>query len=84
MKFYNLDDKTFETDFSENGRECVIRFGSLPHFITCNRDKGIKVRPGVFWDLNITFTLRLTTFSEKKTVNSNVLSLKVKCNVLTS
>ena len=39
MKFYNLGDKTFETDFSQNGRECVIRLVSLPHSVTCNRDK---------------------------------------------
>ena len=31
MKFYNLGDKTFETDFGQNGRECVIRLVSLPH-----------------------------------------------------
>ena len=44
MEFYNLGDKTFETDFSQNGRECVIRLVSLPHSITCNRDKSIMLQ----------------------------------------
>ena len=39
---------------SQNERECVIRFVSLPHSVTCSRDKGIKARPDVFWNLNIT------------------------------
>ena len=44
MKFYNLGHKTFETDFSQNGRECVIRFVSLPHSVTCNRDKSTMLQ----------------------------------------
>ena len=44
--------------------------------IQVNCCKGIKGRPGVFWDLNIiTFKYFLCL---KKTVNSNVLSLKLK------
>ena len=39
MKFYDLSDKKFETDFSQNGRECVIRLVSLPHSVACNRDR---------------------------------------------
>ena len=37
--------------------------------------KGIKARPAIFWDLNITFKYFLCF---KKTVNSNVLSLNLK------
>ena len=57
----------------------MIRFVSLPHSVTCNRDKSIMLqrnkRPGVFWDLNITFKYFLC---QKKTVNSNVLPLNLK------
>ena len=44
MKLYNSGDKTFETDFSQNGRECVIRLVSLPHSVTFNRDKSIMLQ----------------------------------------
>ena len=57
-----------------------MRFVSLPHSVTCNRDKSImlqrnKVKPDVFWDLNIRFKYLLCL---EKTVNSNVLSLNLK------
>ena len=59
----------------------MIRFVSLPHSVTCNRDKsvshkGIKVRPDVFWDLNITF--KYFVCLRKRSVDSNVLSLNLK------
>ena len=59
----------------------MIRFASLPHSVTCKETsqlccKGIKARPGVFWDLNITFKYFLCL--KKKSVNSNVLSLSLK------
>ena len=59
----------------------MIRFVSLPHSVTCNRDKSIilqrnKTRPDVFWDLKITFLI-LRLF-EQKSVGSNVLSLNLK------
>ena len=28
----------------QDGRECVIRFVSLPHSVTCNRDKSIMLQ----------------------------------------
>ena len=59
----------------------MIRFVSLPHSVTCNRDKSImlpknKSEPDVFWDLNITF--RYFFCLKKKSVNSNVLSFNLK------
>ena len=44
MKFYDLSDKQFETHFSQNGSECVIRLVSLPHSVACNRDKSIMLQ----------------------------------------
>ena len=46
--------------FSQNGRECVIKFVSLLHSVTSTETsqlccKGIKARTDVFWELNITF-----------------------------
>ena len=41
-----------------------------------NSCKGIKARPDVFWDLNITFKYFLCL--KNKTVNRNVLSLNLK------
>ena len=68
----------FLTDFSQNGRECVIRFVSLPHSVTCNTDKSIMLQrnKSEAWCLHITFTYFLCL--KKKTVNSNVLSLNLK------
>ena len=44
MKFYNLGDKTFEADFSHNGRECVIRFVDLPHSVMCTGYKSVMLQ----------------------------------------
>ena len=73
-------------NFSESSKlvrmeECVIRFVSLPHSVTCNRYKSIMLQRNksgayVFWDLNITFKYFFCL--KKKTVNSNVLSLNLK------
>ena len=60
LYFYNLADKTFETDFNQNGRECLIRFViyHIPSRATqtsqlCGQET--RARPDLFWDLNNTF-----------------------------
>ena len=62
--------------------ENVRQGSSVYHILLCATEtsqlccKGIKARPDVFWDLNI--TLKILPLIEKKSVNHNVLSLNLK------
>ena len=57
----------------------MIRFVSVPHSVTCNRDKSImlqrnKARPDVFRGLNV----EILPLIDKKTVISNITFFKLE------
>ena len=43
VKVNNISEVFFLAETSQNERECVIRFVSLPHSVTCNKDKSIML-----------------------------------------
>ena len=59
----------------------MIRFVSLPRFVTCNRDKSIRLQrdKNEAWCLlGLEHYVQILPLFEKKTVNSSVFSLNVK------
>ena len=60
----------------------MIRFISLPHSITCNRDKSIMLQRNkseAWCLLGLVQYVEIRLLIEKKTVNGNVISLNLKC-----
>ena len=62
----------------------MVRFISLPHSVTCNRDKSVMLQrnKSEAWCLlgleHYVFTFKYFHCLKKKTVNKNVLSLNLK------
>ena len=80
VKVNNSSEFFWLVEASQNGRECVVRFVSLPHSVTCNRDKPIMLQRNKSEAWCLLGRERWNTSSDwkKKTVNSNVLSLNLK------